>query len=353
MSMGKINLKSLSVQELTRFMDGEGLPGYRAQQLMQWIYERGVRDIDEITVFSKDLRARLKGVAYISSLELMDRKQSVDGTQKYLFRLEDGLTMESVLIAEDDRLTLCISSQVGCQMGCAFCRTASMGFKRSLEAFEIVDQVISAKRLIGGARIRNIVFMGMGEPFMNLDAVVQAILMMNTFLNLSRRRITVSTSGLPAGILQLPARLKAHDIYINLAISLNATTNQSRSSIMPVNRKHPIDELMAAVRRFPLPRTRKITFEYVLIAGVNDSHDDALRLSRLLKGIPNKVNVIPLNEFEGCHLRRPSDEHVAEFMKWLEQGGLTALLRKSKGQDILASCGQLASDTKPESGGRP
>ena len=343
MDMPKVNLKSLSESGLAEFMVSEGLPSYRARQLLQWIYERGVNDIGEISVFSKSLRESLERVSYISSLDLIDMQTSVDGTIKLLFGLEDRLRIESVLIPDEDRLTLCISSQVGCQMGCMFCRTAAMGFVRNLEAHEIVDQLIASGAHASGRRISNIVFMGMGEPLMNLDNVAEAIVRINTFMKLSRRRITVSTSGLPQKILDLQRILSEKDIYVNLAISLNATTDEVRSRIMPVNRKHSIRELMEAVRSFPLPKTRNVTFEYVLIRDVNDSPEDAKRLGVLLRGIPNKINIIPMNEFRGCELKRPSDERIDDFQRWLKKEGLTALIRKSKGQDILASCGQLAS----------
>lgn len=338
----KINLKSLTEAELGAFMAEQGQPPYRTAQLMQWMYERGATSIDEITVLSKTMRARLNELAYIGGLELRDTLKSEDGTMKLLFSLEDGFSMESVLIPEGERLTLCISSQVGCKMGCRFCRTAAMGFKRDLKAHEIVDQIVAVNRLLGGKRVSNIVFMGMGEPLMNLAEVVEAIVRINTFLKLSRRRISVSTCGLPQQILELDRMLAASGIYVNLAVSLNATNDAERDEIMPVNRKYPIRELMDAVRKFPLPRTRRITFEYVMVAGLNDSLDDAVRLSRLISGIPNKVNLIPLNGFEGCELKRPSDEHVEQFKIWLEAEGVTALIRKSKGQDILAACGMLA-----------
>ena len=346
MSMSKTNLKALDEAGIEAFMDSMGLPGYRARQLMQWIYGRGVVDIGEITVFSRSLREALGEKAYISSLIPIEVQRSGDGTVKLLLGLEDGLRIESVIIPEGDRLTLCVSSQVGCSMGCRFCRTATMGFRRNLEAHEIVDQLLAANAHSGGRRISNIVFMGMGEPLMNIPNVAEAIRRINAFMGLSRRRITVSTSGIPDAMLGLQRVLADKGIYINLALSLNATTDETRSTIMPVNRKYPIAKLMAALRRFPLPKTRNFTIEYVLIEGVNDTRADAARLAGLLKGIPNKVNIIPLNEFEGCGLRRPSDRREEEFQSWLTSEGLTALIRRSKGQDILASCGQLASAGK-------
>ena len=344
--MHKINLKSLGLEDIRAFIKSAGLPAYREGQLINWIYNIGVSDIDAITVFSRKLRDSLKEKAYISSLEPLEVLRSEDGTVKILFGLPDGLSIESVLIPDEDRLTLCVSSQVGCSMGCRFCRTAGMGFIRNLHPHEIVDQLVAAREHAGGQRISNIVFMGMGEPLMNMDNVVEAIVRINSFLKLSRRRITVSTSGLPEQILKLQRMLSSRGVYVNLAVSLNATTDETRSRIMPINRKYPIDELMSALRKFPMPKTRNMTIEYVLIKGLNDSRDDATRLAALLRGIPNKVNIIPMNDSDGCEFTRPSEERVNDFQKWLTDDGVTALVRKSKGQDILASCGQLASKKK-------
>ena len=339
--MELFDLKAADEAGIKSFMDGYGLPGYRAKQLIHWIYERGATEIDQITVFSRDLRAKLAEKAYISNLDLIERLKSRDGSEKYLFGLEDGLAIESVLIPDEDRLTLCVSSQVGCAMGCKFCRTGRMGFVRDLRAHEIVDQVIAAGRLISPQKINNIVFMGMGEPLMNVRNVAEAIARMNALLSLSRRKITVSTSGVVPGIEELPMLLGARGITFNLAISLNATTDETRSQLMPINRKYPIAELMQAVRRFPLQKTRKITFEYVMVGGVNDSIEDARRLAKLVRGIPNKVNLIPLNPFEGCGLSAPAEGAVVKFQAELDRLGVTALIRKSKGGDIMASCGQL------------
>jgi 23S rRNA (adenine2503-C2)-methyltransferase len=335
--MPRVDLKALSAKEMAAYVSGLGLPGYRASQLLHWIYGRRASSIEEITELSKPLRAQLAARATISGLGLLDRLRDPDGTEKYLFELNDGEAIESVLIPDDDRLTLCVSTQAGCAMGCRFCLTGRGGLRRNLRAHEIVDQVISASRLAAPRRITNVVLMGMGEPLRNLDAVSEALLRMTTLMGFSGRRITVSTSGLPEGILALPAAAPR----VNLAVSLNATTDEQRDRIMPVNRKHPIRELLGACRRYPLPRRRRITFEYVLLKGVNDSRADARRLLSLLRGIPSKVNLIPLNEFEGCEFERPSDEAVLAFQAVLLDAGFTALIRKSKGQDILAACGQL------------
>jgi 23S rRNA (adenine2503-C2)-methyltransferase len=345
--MQKTNLKSLSKKELEAFIKELGLPAFRAKQILHWIYEKHARSIQDITELSKDLRERLSEKTFISNPELLDRQTSKDGTEKFLLGLEDGETIESVLIPDEDRLTLCISSQVGCAMCCRFCLTGKMGLKRNLEAHEIVDQVISATRILKGDSVRgtksslrtitNIVFMGMGEPLANFDNVVEALWRMTGLMNISPRRITLSTSGIAPKILELSKKAP----MVNLAISLNATTDAVRDYIMPVNRTYPLKALLEACRRFPLPARRRITFEYVMLKGVNDSDEDARRLVKLLKGIPSKVNLIPFNPYEGSEFERPDDNRVLSFQEILIASKLTALIRKSKGQDILAACGQL------------
>ena len=333
----KINLKSLTREELLSFAKTEGLPKYRVDQLMHWIYEKYVQDLQEITEFSKVLREDLGRTAYISNLVIAARQRSSDGTEKFLFTLEDGQAIETVLIPDEDRLTLCISSQAGCAMGCSFCLTGETGLIRNLRAHEIVDQIISVNRLIQPKRISNIVLMGMGEPLANFDEVVRALWRITEFIGISKRKITLSTSGLVPKMLELPGR--APDV--NLAISLNATTDEVRDRIMPINKKYPLRMLLDACRRYPLQIQRLITFEYVLIDGVNDSIEDAKRLGRMLKSIPCKVNLIPYNPHEGSRLQRPGHERVLAFQKVLKDNRMTALIRESKGQDILAACGQL------------
>ena len=338
--MPRTDLKALSKRELNSFLKGLGLPSFRAKQLLHWIYEKHAESIDEITEFAKDMRTRLSGLAFISNLTVLKRQRSTDGTEKFLFGLQDGECIESVLIPDKDRLTLCISSQVGCSIGCRFCLTGRLKCKRNLRAHEIVDQIIAAARLIEPRRITNIVFMGMGEPLANFDEVVEALWRMTDFMHISKRRITVSTSGIVPVISELAGRAPR----VNLAISLNATTDEVRNRIMPVNRKYPLNSLLTACRRFPLERRRRITFEYVMLRGINDTPDDAQRLTRLLKGIPSKVNLIPFNSHSGSDLQRPSEEEIERFQKILLGGGITALIRKSKGGDILAACGQLKAD---------
>ncbi len=332
-----VNLKALDEAQLKEFVLGEGLEPYRALQLLGWIYEKGVQRIEDITVFSKPLREELSKRAYISCLEPLKRLKSKDGTEKFLLRLEDGETVETVLIPEEQRLTLCISSQVGCAMGCRFCATAKVGFRRNLLAHEIVDQIITVQRLIAPRRITNIVLMGMGEPLKNTENVAEALRRITTLLRISKRRITLSTSGVVDELRRLP------DIAprVNLAVSLNATTNSLRDRLMPVNRAYPLEKLLDALRAYPLEPRRRITFEYILIKGVNDSRDDALRLCDLLRGIRAKINLIPFNPFEGSGFERPDERTVEGFQNLLIKRGYTAVIRKSRGDDISAACGQL------------
>ncbi len=335
-----IDLKSLSSEELVRFIESRGLPRFRARQLLHWIYEKKVKDIKDITELSLQLRESLSREAYISNLLLCRRLHSADGTEKFLFQLEDGERIESVLIPDEQRLTLCISSQVGCPLGCRFCLTGKIGFRRNLKAYEIVDQFISVQRIIEPRKITNLVLMGMGEPLLNLDEVAEAIKRITEYMRFSRRRITLSTAGIVPGIRRLPEVAP----LVNLAISLNATTDRVRDQIMPINKQYPISELLKACREFPLEPRKRITFEYVLLKGINDTLEDAERLVRLLKGIPSKVNLIPFNPYQGAEFQKPEDERVLRFQDVLLRGGLTALIRKSRGSDILAACGQLRAE---------
>ena len=349
----KTNLKALTPQQVASFVLDAGLPLFRARQLLHWIYEKYAQSIGDITEFSQALRKNLSEHSSISTLTLLKRQTSEDGTEKFLFALEDGESIESVLIPDKGRLTLCISSQVGCNMGCLFCLTGTLGFKRNLKAYEIVDQCITVSRIIAPERITNIVFMGMGEPLLNYDEVVDSLWRMTDLMKISKRRITLSTAGIVPKILELggadgsgPSERTSHSPRVrvprvNLAISLNATTDKVRSTLMPVNRMFPLKSLMEACRRFPLEPRRRITFEYVMLSGINDSLADAKRLAALLKGIPSKVNLIPFNPYRGCGFSRPPDETVLAFQRILLDAHVTTLIRKSKGQDILAACGQL------------
>jgi 23S rRNA (adenine2503-C2)-methyltransferase len=338
-------LKTLTVAQMADFVAEQGWPRHRTRQLLAWIYQRGVTQFDQMTDVGRADRARLEQLAVITEPRIVDvRRDPDDGTEKLLFRLEDGQTVESVLIPDDDRLTLCISTQVGCTLDCGFCLTGTMGLTRNLKAHEIVDQVLGARAHTGPARpITNLVFMGMGEPLANLPAVCEAIERLTAAwgLGFSPRRITVSTAGLVPQM----AALGACPHRVNLAVSLNATTNETRDRVMgTINRKYPIETLLAACRAYPLPPRRRIYFEYVLLAGVNDSLEDARRLIKLLHGIRCKINLIPFNPWPGAPFHRPSDASVMALQAALLAAHFTVFVRKSKGRHILAACGQLRSN---------
>ena len=341
--MTKLNLKALDKAGISRFVESLGLPRYRADQLIRRLYKKYAVAIDEITEFSKELRNLLRDVAYVSNIELVKQVNSKDKTSKFLFSLEDKQQIESVLIPDEDRFTLCISSQVGCAMGCLFCQTARCGLVRNLKSHEIVDQIIAVNRIINPAKVTNIVLMGMGEPLSNFDEVVDALWRIVEFLGISKRKITLSTAGIVPKLLLLPQKAPE----INLAISLNATTDEVRNEIMPVNKRYPIKSLIDACKKYPLQPGRRITFEYVMINGKNDSHEDAYRLLKLLSGIRCKVNLIPINPYPGCELKRSPDEKIIAFQKILLKNNLRAFIRESRGQDILAACGQLRAGYKP------
>ena len=337
--MQKVDLQNFTREELEGFVRSLGERSFRGRQIMRWIYQQGVEDFEEMTDIGKAFRRRLKEVAHISSLKPLAIETSPDGTSKFLFPLGDGNSVESVLIPHEGRLTLCISTQVGCRMGCRFCLTGLQGFARNLTAGEIVNQILAVRKATGRKRITNVVLMGMGEPLDNYEQVVKAIRVMEDEfgLGLSGRRITLSTVGL------LPEleRIFSEGIRFRLAISLNAADQGTRSRLMPISRRYPLEELLELCRRLPLPPRERITFEYVLIAGVNDSVKDAERLSQVLKGIRCKVNLIPYNEVPELPFRRPDPERVLAFQRVLLEAGYTVPLRESRGQEISAACGQL------------
>jgi 23S rRNA (adenine2503-C2)-methyltransferase len=333
--MEKTDIKNYSLDGLEHFLQGLGKEKYRAKQIYKWLYQKGAVSFDEMTNLSKDFRRELSERARISVLEPASVEISGDGTRKYLFGLEDGASIESVLIPEDDRATLCLSTQVGCAMGCSFCLTGTFKLQRNLSCSEIVNQVCAVRK---SELVTNIVLMGMGEPLANLENVVRAleILISPDGFQFSNRRVTVSTSGLVPEMEML-----GRAVTVNLAVSLNATTNEQRDLLMPVNRKYPLGELLDACRNFPLPNRRMITIEYVMIRGINDYLEDAKRLVRLLRGIPVKVNLIPFNEFEGCEYRGPEQESIDRFHRYLLDKNITVITRASRGADISAACGQL------------
>lgn len=338
----KTNLKALSFGEGEKFCQALGWPRYRADQILAAIYQRRVDSFEEMTDISKQDRALLNERAQISHLTCLHRSVSMDGTQKFLFLCEDGQSIETVLIPDSGRLTLCISTQVGCALDCQFCFTGEIGLTRNLLAHEIVDQIIQVQKLLSdGQRITSVVMMGMGEPLANTPRVFEAIERITDLkrgIGISPRRITLSTVGIVPQI----RRVGEIPHKINLSVSLNATTNQVRDRLMPINKKYPIEELLAACRAYPLPPRRRITFEYVLLSGVNDSLADARRLVLLLRGIRCKINLIPFNEYPGAEFSCPPDETIHTFQKVLLDAGLSAFIRKSRGRDILAACGQLA-----------
>ncbi|GAB4280232.1 MAG: 23S rRNA (adenine(2503)-C(2))-methyltransferase RlmN [Deferrisomatales bacterium] len=337
--MTSVQLFDLDLAGLQSLFERMGERPFRAGQVMQWVYKRGVLDIDRMTDLARPLRAELARRASLRLPAVEQDLRSRDGTRKLLLRLADGERVETVLIPDEERLTQCVSSQVGCAMGCAFCRTGTMGLVRHLTAGEIVSQVVLARQLLGPERrVTNVVFMGMGEPLHNLDNVVRAfrILSDDHGLNITRRRLTVSTCGLVDAMRRLPA-----EVLPSLAVSLNATTDAVRDRIMPVNRRYPIAVLLEALKELPLPPRARHTIEYVLLGGVNDSPEDARRLVRLLSGVRCKVNLIAYNPHESSPFRAPTPEAVAAFQSQLLEKNFTAVLRKSRGQDILAACGQL------------
>jgi len=335
MTLQKIDIKNYSLPELEQFLSGKGKERFRATQIFKWLYQKDAGSFAEMSNLSKDLREELEETAFVSNLKPAVVEVGNDGTRKYLFELADGNSVESVVIPDEGRNTLCISSQVGCAMGCEFCLTGTFKLSRNLTTSEIINQVCAVRR---DAEVRNIVFMGMGEPLHNLDNVIRSIriLLDGNGLQFSNRRVTVSTCGLVPEMLIL-----GREVIANLAISLNATTDELRSQLMPVNRTYPIAALMEACREFPLPSRRKITFEYVLIGGLNDSLEDAKRLLRLISNIPNKVNLIPFNEHEGCSFKAPTRAAIDAFHKFLIDRNVTVITRESRGSEISAACGQL------------
>jgi 23S rRNA (adenine2503-C2)-methyltransferase len=339
------DLRAMTLVETADWMVRElGQPRFRGEQVWRWIHGKGARSFDEMTNLGAALRAELAAKATIGTLQVAEVQTSRDGTRKLRLETRDGKSIESVLIPDGDKTTQCISSQVGCALDCQFCATAKLGLTRHLDAGEIVDQVYRARALLAevepGRRITNIVYMGMGEPLHNYDNVVRSlrILTDDKGAGLSQRRITVSTVGLVPKI----AKLGEEDVRPNLAVSLNASSNEIRDRIMPVNKKFPIEKLLDTIRAYPLEQRRRVTFEYVLLAGVTDSLDDAARLSRLLRGIRCKVNIIPWNPHPGSDFRRPDDAAIARFQNECKRLGLPTYLRTPRGDDIDAACGQLA-----------
>lgn len=329
----------MNLGEMEELVSSLGERPFRGRQLMKWIYEKGGESFAQMTDLSKELRERLDEVAYLDRMRLVKRADSrLDQATKLLFELEDGKKVETVLIRESGRRTICLSTQVGCPLGCRFCATGKIGLRRNLKAGEIVDQVVEVERL-SGEKPTNLVLMGMGEPLLNYEEVLKSLNIFNSSygLGMGARKMILSTAGLVPQI----ERLAKEKIKIGLAISLNATTDRLRDWLMPINRKYPLREVLRATKRFTQIRKRRITFEYLLIAGVNDSFDDATRLAKLVKGIPCKINLIPYNPIANIKFKRPDPQRVELFKRWLYPLTPTVTLRESKGGDIGAACGQL------------
>ena len=340
MSASGLDLAELELAELESALEARGCERFHARQLYRWIYKRGVVDFEKMTDLSKDLRARLAVEFEVVTPTVVSESRSIDGTRKFVLELADRRRIEVVFIPDTPAMTFCISTQVGCAMGCGFCLTGKMGLVRNLTAGEIAGQV----RVLAAATNMldhpfNIVLMGMGEPLHNYDNTMKAlhILHAEPGLAVSPRRVTLSTVGIVPGL----QRLAKEPLMPNLAISLHATTDEQRSELVPPNRKYPLAEILDTCRRFPLKRRSRITFEYVMLDGVNDTPEDARRLARLLSGIKAKVNLIPLNPAPGIPFERPSDARVDRFAQILADRYLTVSVRKSRGQDIRAACGQL------------
>lgn len=345
----KINLLDLNRQGIKDFFADLGEKPFRADQVMKWLYHYCIDDFDEMTNLNKALRSKLKEIAEVKAPVIKTQQQSADGTIKFAMELEDGQEVESVWIPEDDRATLCVSSQVGCALECTFCSTGQQGFNRNLTVSEIIGQVWRVNKLLGPfgetnvKAVTNVVMMGMGEPLLNVKNVVPAMeLMMEDYgFGLSKRRVTLSTSGV------VPALDKLRDqIDVALAISLHAPTNELRDEIVPINKKYPIEEFLASSRRYVenSKAQSKVTVEYVMLDHINDSTDQAHQLAKILKDTPSKINLIPFNPFPGSDYGRSSNSRIDRFSKVLMDYGYTVIVRKTRGDDIDAACGQLVGD---------
>jgi len=353
---GRLSLIGLSLPELEEAVVESGLPKFRAKQLWNWIYQRGVKTFAEMQNLPKEMRENLeKNCSIARSKEIKEQKSS-DGTIKWLLEMTDGNQIEVVFIPEESRNTLCVSSQVGCTLQCKFCHTGTQSLVRNLGSNEIVQQIMFVRDKLGewpksgektindeGRSLTNIVVMGMGEPFYNYDNISKSIKILTdeNGMAISKRRITLSTCGIVHYIQKC-----GEELGVNLAISLHAPNNEIRSQIMPINKKFPIEDILEACRNYPgLSENRRITFEYVMLAGVNDSDENARELAELLRDIPCKINLIPFNKWEGSEFECSSNNRVHAFARILQAEGYDALIRKTRGEDILAACGQLKSES--------
>ena len=353
MQTEKINFLDLDREGMEAFFASIGEKSFRASQVMKWIHQQDVADFKQMNNISKSLRDQLEVLAEIKAPEVVLDELSSDGTRKWVLKLDDGNQVETVYIPESDRGTLCVSSQVGCALDCSFCSTGRRGFNRNLSTAEIISQVWLATRLVDeekkpGRKVTNVVLMGMGEPLLNFDNVVKSVhIMMDDFAyGLSKRRVTVSTAGV------VPAMDKLGDVLDSrLAVSLHATNNELRDQLVPINKKYPLEKLIPACHRFidkQNTRTR-ITFEYVMLDGVNDTDQHARELVKLLKGIPTLMNLIPFNPFKGSGYKTSSMKRVEKFSQILINSGMTTVIRRTRGDDIDAACGQLVGKVEDKS----
>lgn len=335
-----IDIKNLSKAELGRELERLGEKPYRATQIFRWLYKEGASSFDEMTDLSQDLRRKLSENFHITRLEILDSKRSkIDGTTKYLFKLEDGNTIETVFLPERSRATVCLSTQVGCKFGCSFCASAPYGFIRDLKASEIMDELLWVIKENPSVRITNLVFMGIGEPFDNYDNVMRSIRIFNDKdgFHIGARKMTVSTCGLIPAI----ERFANEGLQVELSVSLHSADDGIRTKLVPVNKKYPASDLIKACKAYTEKTNRVVTFEYVLLKGVNSSEDDALKLARLLRGMKCKVNLISYNRITAEDRDLPSEVDINTFLDVLEKNNISATCRRSKGDDIAAGCGQL------------
>jgi 23S rRNA (adenine2503-C2)-methyltransferase len=348
----KTNLKNFDQNGLIAFVESLDQPAFRGKQIMTWLYRYGIKEFDQMTDLAKIFRKTLQKHAYISEFSDPIIERSADGCVKFGFKLADGNIIESVLIPEEDRNTLCVSSQVGCAMDCSFCLTATMGFIRNLSPSEIVNQVCSVRdflkeenpeSLVGPDVVTNIVFMGMGEPLNNFNNLITSISILThqKGLNFAGRKITVSTCGIVPKI-----KLLGEMTTVNLAISLHAVDDETRNHLMPINSRYSLDDLFEACKNFPMPKRRRIMFEYILLKDINDSDQDARVLARKLKDIPCKINLLPYNESPTLPYRSPTRQRLLAFQNILRHEQYSVFIRSSRGSDISAACGQLASEQK-------
>lgn len=347
----KIELLGMNLAELEAFMLGIGEAGFRAKQIYKWIYQKQTSSFYEMSDLPKELRVSLDEKAQVSIPRVLKQRVSNDGTRKFLLEMNDKKKVETVIIPQskdkNTRYTACISTQVGCPIGCSFCATGAGGFQRNLQAYEIAGQVLGSQRELGKRLkrtdeqlITNIVYMGMGEPLLNYDEMIKSVYIINEHkgINIGQRHITVSTSGHVPGI----TRLMQEDLQLTLAISLHACDNKLRNELVPINRKYPLETLLDAVRIYTDTTNRRVTFEYVMLDEVNISQRDAEAMIKAIRPLLANVNLIPYNEVSGLPYHRPSNNKIDQFYKWLLAGGLNVILREEHGGDIDAACGQLA-----------